>query len=65
MMVKKPYKLLAFDDLRDHGVMLGRRQVDRLEKLGKFPKRVHISERRVAWVEDEIDEHVRTRINGR
>jgi predicted DNA-binding transcriptional regulator AlpA len=26
----------------------------RLEKLGRFPKKVHVSANRVAWFEDEI-----------
>lgn len=41
-------KLLPFTDLRDRGVLLGRRQIDRLEAEGKFPKRVPIAP--TAWV---------------
>ena len=30
--------------------------IDRLEKIGKFPKRVPITARRVAWIEADIHE---------
>jgi prophage regulatory protein len=58
-------KLLLFPELKEHGVPLGRRQVDRLERIGKFPKRVPIGERRVGWVESEIDDHVTAAIAAR
>ncbi len=58
-------RMLAFPELKDHGVLLGRRQVDRLEAQGKFPKRVHVSEKRVAWVEAEIDAYVKKQMAAR
>jgi len=58
-------KLLTFGELREHGVLLGRRQLDRLEAVGRFPKRVHVSERRVAWVAEEIKAHVAAQIKAR
>jgi prophage regulatory protein len=58
-------KLLVFSELKDHGVRLGRRQIDRLEAKGRFPKRVQIGDTRVGWVESEIDAHVRARITER
>ena len=58
-------KLLLFPELRERGVPLGRRHVDRLEAEGKFPRRVHISERRVGWVAEEIDAHVAAKIANR
>jgi prophage regulatory protein len=58
-------KLLSFPELREHGVLLGRRHVDRLEAEGKFPKRVHVSDRRVGWVVEEIDAHVAAKIANR
>lgn len=51
-------KLLAYPELRARGVLLGRRQIDRLEAEGKFPRRVPMGERRVGWVTEEIDAHV-------
>ena len=58
-------KLLCFSDLRNHGVLIGRRQLDRLEAAGKFPRRVHISERRVGWVAEEIDAYMSAKIANR
>ncbi|MBW5438344.1 AlpA family phage regulatory protein [Bradyrhizobium canariense] len=58
-------KLLPFFDLHDHGVLLGRRQIDRLEAEGKFPKRVPIGANRVGWVATEIDDWVNAAIARR
>lgn len=37
----------------------------RLEKAGKFPRRVHISAGRYAYVESEIDAHIEKKIAER
>ncbi len=58
-------RLIVFKDLKARGVLLGRRQIDRLEKAGKFPRRVPISASRVAWVAEEIDQWVTDKINSR
>jgi prophage regulatory protein len=39
----------------EKGIGFSRMHVDRLEKAGKFPKRVKISERAVGWIEEEVD----------
>lgn len=62
---KRPRRLLTFHELKDHGVRLGRRQVDRLEAKGRFPKRVPIGDARVGWIETEIDAFIEARIAGR
>lgn len=38
--------------------------IDRLEKLGKFPARVRLSDRAVGWFEDEINDWIKSRIRG-
>jgi prophage regulatory protein len=48
-------RFLAFDDLRPKGITWTRMHLDRLEKSGRFPKRVHLSNRSVVWVESEVD----------
>jgi prophage regulatory protein len=53
-----PKKILTYPELADRGIRSSRRQVDRLEAAGKFPRRVQISPGRVGWLADEIDEHV-------
>jgi prophage regulatory protein len=60
-----PHKILTFPELRSHGVLNGRRQIDRLEAEGKFPCRVHISAGRVGWLAEEIDAHVADAIRRR
>lgn len=32
--------------------------IDRIEKEGKFPKRVQLGPQRVAWLESEIDDWI-------
>jgi predicted DNA-binding transcriptional regulator AlpA len=39
-------------------------QLWRLEKKGKFPQRIQLSEHSVGHYEDEVDEWVRSRIRG-
>jgi len=55
-------RLLPFESLKPKGIVLGKCQIWRLEKAGKFPKRVYPSAGRVAWLEDEIDEYLAGRI---
>jgi prophage regulatory protein len=57
--------MLAFHDLADRGVRFSRMHVDRLERLGKFPKRVKIGANSVAWIESEIDAWVDEKIAAR
>jgi prophage regulatory protein len=48
-------KFVSFHRLKaDHGIPYSRMHIDRLEKAGKFPKRVKIGAHSVAWVEAEI-----------
>jgi hypothetical protein len=58
-------KLLLFKELRDEGVFYTRRYLDRLEREGKFPRRVPIGTYRVGWVADEIKAHVKKAIDSR
>jgi prophage regulatory protein len=48
-------KFVRFPDLRERfGLTWTRMHIDRLEKAGRFPKRVSLTNRSVAWLEDEI-----------
>jgi predicted DNA-binding transcriptional regulator AlpA len=47
-------RLVAFDELRPLGVLLSKRQIDRLEACDKFPRRTVMSPARVGWVTAEI-----------
>ncbi len=37
----------------------------RLEKKGKFPKRVHVGENRVAWLQSEISAWMNEKLSSR
>ena len=66
MVNRKPGpKLVLFDGLADLGAPLGRRNVDRLESLGDFPKRVLISKHRIAWVVSEVVDWINARMAAR
>jgi prophage regulatory protein len=39
--------------------------LDRLEKAGRFPKRIRLTQNRVGWLESEVDEWIKDRIAER
>jgi prophage regulatory protein len=49
-------RLLSYDRLRDKGVPYTREHLARLVKSGKFPPPVSLSNKRIAWVESEVDD---------
>jgi prophage regulatory protein len=57
--------LLPYADLRTKGITLSKCQIWRLERDKRFPKRVQVSDARVAWVESEIDAWIAQRIAAR
>ena len=58
-------KILRFEELREHGIVLGRRAIERLEEKGLFPKRVKIGEHRVGWVAAEIEAYIKQQMEKR
>jgi prophage regulatory protein len=59
-------KFLLFPDLKAlKGIPYSRMHIDRLEKVGAFPKRVRLSSMTVAWVEQEIDAHLEAKLAER
>jgi len=46
-------------------VLYSLQHIARLEKAGKFPKRVRLGQNRVGWVEDEVLEWLQERIDAR
>jgi prophage regulatory protein len=57
--------LLRFPQLKSKGIPWTRMHLDRLERAGSFPKRVHLGSNTVGWVEDEIDAHVAAKVAAR
>jgi prophage regulatory protein len=58
-------RFLRYNDLREKGVPWCRMHLDRMEKAGKFPKRVRLGAGTVAWVEGEIDAFMACKIAER
>ena len=48
-------KVLSFKDLKERGIPWSRVHINRLEKDGKFPTRIHLGGNTVAWDELKID----------
>ena len=57
---EKPIRIIDWKTLREL-VPLSRVHIGRLEKAGKFPKRVQISEARVGWIAAEIETYLQAR----
>lgn len=59
------HKILRFADLKSAGVPWCRMHIDRLERDGRFPKRVRLGPGTVGWVEAEIAEFISAAMNAR
>lgn len=46
-------------------VLYSPQHIARLEAAGKFPKRVHVGQCRVGWIEEEVLDWLRARIAER
>ena len=46
-------------------VLYSPQHIARLEKAGKFPKRVQLGPNRVGWVEEEVLDWLQSRLDGR
>jgi prophage regulatory protein len=57
-------QLIVADEIAQR-IPYSQNQLRRLEAEGSFPKRVRIGANRVAWVRQEIDDWIETRINAR
>jgi prophage regulatory protein len=59
-------RLLSYDELRPQkGIPYSKVHLWRLEREGKFPKRVPLSESRHGWAESEIDDWIAERMASR
>lgn len=55
-------RILRYKDLsRRKGIDWSRVHLDREERAGRFPQRVHLGPNSVGWVEDEVDEWLEKR----
>jgi prophage regulatory protein len=60
-----PIRLIPTDGLRLKGIPYSKPHLWRLERSGKFPKRVPIGAGRYAYVETEIDDWIEARVRER
>ena len=58
-------KFLRFEQLKDYGVDWSRIHCLRLEKQGKFPKRVVLGENSIRYLESEIVSWLKARVAER
>ncbi len=54
-------RILSKKQLREL-VLYSPQHIDRLEKVGKFPKRIRLGPNRVGWIESEIYDWLKQRI---
>ena len=58
-------RLIPYENLRLKGISYSKLHLWRMEKAGKFPKRVPIGAGRYAYVESEIDDYIEQKIAAR
>ena len=59
-------RILSYDDLKSlKGVSYSKVHIWRLERVGKFPKRVPLGENRHGWLDSEIDKWILARVAER
>jgi prophage regulatory protein len=59
-------RILSYEDLRDvKGVPFSKTHLWRLEREGRFPKRVPIGAARHGWIDQEIDAWIEQRAAAR
>jgi len=58
-------RFLRFPDLAAFGITFSRMHIDRLEKAGRFPRRVHLGGNTVAWLESEVGAWQQSKIAAR
>ena len=53
-------RLIVFNQLRpEKGIVYSRDHLRRKCAAGEFPRPISLSDRRIAWIESEIDEHLK------
>jgi prophage regulatory protein len=61
-----PARFIRFGQLKsEKGIPFSRVHIDRLEKIGAFPRRFRLGKNTVAWREDEINEWALARLAER
>ena len=59
------FRLYRYRDLKARGITFTPKHIRTLERAGKFPRRLALGERSVAWVADEVDALIEEKIRER
>ncbi len=59
------HRLLRYRELKPRGIPWSQMHLTRLEKAGKFPRRVQLGDATVLWIESEIDQFMARKIAER
>lgn len=57
-------RMISFAEVQER-TTLSRSTIERGEKSGEFPKRIRLSENRIAWREEDIDNWIETKLKAR
>jgi prophage regulatory protein len=58
-------RILTYGQLKEKGIPYCREQVRRKAKAGSFPAPIPLSDRRIAWIESEVDAWLAERASRR
>jgi prophage regulatory protein len=59
-------RVISFEKLgSEKGIRYSRQHIYNLEKMKRFPKRIRIGPNRIGWVESEIDDWLKSKIDAR
>ncbi len=57
--------LLNYEDLKRLGIDASKTNLWRMERQGRFPRRIRLSYRKIAWDANEIQEWLQARADAR
>ena len=58
-------KFITRDDLKARGIHWSNKHLLEMERAGRFPRRMYLSAKTVAWISSEIDEFQEAKAAGR
>ena len=57
-------RFVRYHELRAYGISFSRQHISNLEAVGRFPARVKLSERAIAWRLSELRDWMANRVRG-
>ena len=57
--------LLNYEDLKKFGIDASKTHLWRLEREGRFPRRIRLSYRKIVWASNEVEEWIKARADAR